>query len=426
MSANPASWSPAPREDFPILARKVNGERLVYLDSGATSQRPQAVLDAVRDFETRSNAAVSRSSHLLAGEATLAFEDARSAVARFVGADDDELVWTSGSTMALNLLAYAFGNVTAGRGLGEASERLRIGPGNSVVVTRAEHHANLVPWQELCLRTGAELRWLDLKADGTIDLDTLDVIDEGTKVVAFAHVANVTGAIAPVAEIVAAAHAAGALVVLDACQSVPHMPVDFHALGVDFAAFSGHKMLGPTGIGALYGRRELLAALPPFLTGGSMIETVRMEGTTYAAPPQRFEAGTQAVAQIVGMGAAVRYLSGIGMDTIAEHEHRLAGLMLEGMASIPGVRVLGPAEVQARTGVLAFEVNGVHPHDVGQILDSEGVCVRTGHHCAQPIHDFFGVIASSRASLGPYNSEEDVRAFLGALSKVRPFFGLED
>lgn len=426
MSAIAASWSPAPREDFPILARKVNGERLVYLDSGATSQRPQAVLDAVGAFETTSNAAVSRSSHLLAGEATLAFEDARAAVARFVGAADDEIVWTSGSTMAINLLAYSFGNVAAGRGTGEASERFRLGAGNSIVVTRAEHHANLVPWQELCLRTGAELRWLDLNPDGTIDLDTLDVIDEGTKVVAFAHVANVTGAIAPVAEIVAAAHAAGALVVLDACQSVPHMPVDFHAMDVDFAAFSGHKMLGPTGIGVLYGKRELLAALPPFLTGGSMIETVTMEGTTYAAPPQRFEAGTQAVAQIVGMGEAVRYLSGIGMDTIAEHEHRLAELMLAGVAEIPGIRVLGPSDAAARTGVLAFEVDGVHPHDVGQILDSEGVCVRTGHHCAQPIHDFFGVVASSRASLGPYNCEEDVRAFLGALSKVRPFFGLED
>ncbi len=427
----PASQSPAPASDFPMLARKIDGERLVYLDSGATSQRPRAVLDAVSDFETRHNAAVSRSSHLLAGEATIAFEEAREKVARFVGARPEEIVWTSGSTMALNLLAYSFGNIAAGRGMGEASARFLIGPEDSIVVTRAEHHANLVPWQELCLRTGAELRWLDLREDGTIDTATFDRIDATTKVVAFAHVSNVTGAIAPAAQIVAAARERGAgdngaVVVLDACQSVPHMPVDVEALGVDFAAFSAHKMLGPTGVGALYGRRELLAALPPFLFGGSMIETVTMEGTSYAAPPRRFEAGTQAVAQAIGFGAAAGYLSAIGMEQIAKHEKRLGELMLEGIRRIPGIRILGPERVEERTGVLAFEVEGVHPHDVGQILDASGIAVRTGHHCAQPIHDFFGVVASTRASLGPYNTEDDVRAFLEALATVRPFFGLEE
>lgn len=426
MTSIPAHWSPAPREDFPILSRKVNGERLVYLDSGATSQRPTQVLDAVHAFETTSNAAVSRSGHLLAGESTVAFEEARETVARFVGADAEEIVWTSGSTMALNLLAYSLGNIAAGRGMGEGSEPFKLSAGDSIVVTRLEHHANLVPWQELCARTGASLRWLDAKPDGTIDLSTLDRIDETTKLVAFAHVANVTGSIAPVADIVAAARAVGALVVLDACQSVPHMPVDFHALDVDFAVFSGHKMLGPTGIGVLYGKKDLLGALPPFLFGGSMIATVTMEASTYAEPPRRFEAGTQAVAQIVGLGAAVDYLSQIGMDTIAQHEHRLAELMLDGIREIPGVRVLGPTHVNERTGVVAFDVEGVHPHDVGQILDAAGVAIRTGHHCAQPIHSFFGVVASARASLGPYNTEEDVRAFVAALATVRSFFGLEE
>ncbi|MBR5950198.1 MAG: aminotransferase class V-fold PLP-dependent enzyme, partial [Actinomycetaceae bacterium] len=307
----------------------------------------------------------------------------------------------------------------------EAAKRFALGEGDTIVVTRAEHHANLVPWQELCARTGATLRWLDLDPEGRIDLDTLSVIDESTRVVAFTHVSNVTGAVSPVAEIVAAAKEVGALTVLDACQSVPHMPVNFSALDVDFAVFSGHKMLAPTGIGALYGRAELLAQLPPFLTGGSMIETVTMESSTYTQPPTRFEAGTQPVTQAIGLGAAVDYLSAIGMDAIAAHERELTGVLLEGMSQIRGVRVLGPLTPENRSGVVAFEVEGVHPHDVGQILDADGVAVRTGHHCAQPIHKFFNVHASSRVSLAPYNTRRDVEVFLESLAKVRPFFGLE-
>lgn len=420
-----STFAPAPVEDFPIFSRTVHGKPFVYLDAGATSQLPQAVLDALLAFETQSRAAVSRSSHQLAGEATLAFDAAREKVANFVGVDANELVWTSGSTMSLNLLAYVFSNATLGRG-GIASEPFALSAGDTIVVTRAEHHANLVPWQELCARTGAQLRWLDLDAQGQIDLNTLDVIDESTRIVAFTHLSNVTGAVSPVAEIVAAAKKVDAFTVLDACQSVPHMPVNFSELDVDFAVFSGHKMLAPTGIGALYGRAELLAKLPPFLTGGSMIETVTMESSTYTQPPTRFEAGTQAVAQIVGLGAAVDYLSAIGMDTIAAHERKLTSMLLEGISQIRGVRVLGSLCSDNRAGVVAFDVEGVHPHDVGQILDADGVAVRTGHHCAQPIHAFFGVHASSRVSLAPYNTRRDVEVFLESLAKVRPFFGLED
>ncbi|MGO1714457.1 SufS family cysteine desulfurase [Ancrocorticia populi] len=416
-------FSPAPRGDFPILSRTVRGGApLVYLDSGATSQRPQRVLDAVRAMDVEHNGAVKRGAHQLAEEATLAYEGARDSVARFVGVDADEIVWTSGTTQSINLLAYAMSDASVGRG----PERFVLGEGDSVVVTRAEHHSNIVPWQELCLRTGATLKWLDLTDDGRIDLDTLDVIDSHTKVVAFTHVSNVSGAISPVNQIVAAAHAVGAVTVLDACQSVPHMPVDFRALGVDFAAFSGHKMLGPTGVGVLYGRRELLADLPPYQFGGSMIELVTMEETTYADPPARFEAGTQAVAQIVGMGEAADYLSEIGMEEIAAHEAKLTAIMLDGIKEIPGVRLLGPLDSVDRTGAAAFHVEGVHPHDVGQYLDSLGVAVRVGHHCAQPIHRHFGVFASTRASLGPYNTEEEVGVFLRALAGVRPYFRLED
>ena len=415
--------SPAPRGDFPILSRTVRGgSPLVYLDSGATSQRPQRVLDAVRAMDVQHNGAVKRGAHELAEEATIAYEEARERVARFVGVEPGEIVWTSGTTQSINLIAYAMSNASAGRG----SQRFALGAQDVVVVTRCEHHSNIVPWQELCLRTGATLKWLDLSADGRIDLDTLNVIDSHTKVVAFTHVSNVSGAISPVQQIVAAAHAVGALTVLDACQSVPHMPVNFRELDVDFAAFSGHKMLGPTGVGALYGRRELLQELPPYQFGGSMIELVTMEETTYAVPPARFEAGTQAVAQIVGMGEAAVYLSEIGMDTIAAHEEHLTRMMLDGIKEIPGVRLLGPAESSDRTGAVAFHVEGVHPHDVGQYLDSLGVAVRVGHHCAQPIHRHFGVFASTRASLGPYNTEEEVGVFLRALAGVRPYFRLED
>lgn len=416
------SATPAPREDFPILSRKLQGGgALIYLDSAATSQKPQVVMDAVNHQELFSNGSVKRGSHQLAGESTIAFENARSQVARFVGADQDEIVWTKNSTEALNLIAYTMNNATLGRG----DSRFALGAGDNIVVTEAEHHANLIPWQELCARTGAQLRWLSLTDDGRIDLETASVIDENTKVLAFTHVSNVTGAISPVSELTELGHKYGALVVLDACQSVPHMPVDLHELGVDFAAFSGHKMLGPTGIGALYGRSELLHEMSPFNFGGSMVEIVTMEATTYSAPPSRFEAGTQPVAQAVGMGVAAEYLRDIGMDKIAEYEEHLTERVLAGMSAIPGIRILGPANAADRIGAIAFDVEGVHPHDVGQVLDSKGVAVRVGHHCAQPIHRHFGVHASTRVSFAPFNTEEEVDIFLKALAEVRPFFGFD-
>ncbi|MDY5153031.1 cysteine desulfurase / selenocysteine lyase [Actinobaculum suis] len=411
-----------PRADFPILAQPIRGEhRLVYLDSGATAQQPRAVSAGISDFVNHRNGGVKRGSHQLAEESTVAYEEARQVLADFVGAGPEEIVWTHGSTESLNLLAYAFSNAAQGRG-GPAARRFALGPGDSVVATVAEHHANLVPWQELCARTGAEFRWLGVTETGRIDLDTLKRIDKTTRVVAITHVSNVTGAVTPVAPIVEHAHRHGALVVLDACQSVPHMPVNFAELGVDFAAFSGHKMYGPTGVGALYGRAELLAALPPFLTGGSMVAEVRMEGTSYAESPARFEAGTQPVQQIVGLALAVKYLQQIGMDRVAAHEEQLTALLLAGLREIPGVRVLGPLDMRDRAGIVAVDVAGVHPHDVGQFLDSWGIAVRTGHHCAQPIHQHFGVGASTRASLGIYNTAEDVHSFLESLGQVRRYF----
>lgn len=416
----------APRTDFPLLARQVNGVPLVYLDSGATSQRPQAVLDAVSYFETHTNSAVNRAAHTIAGEATIAYEAARTTVADFVGVDPTEIIWTKSSTESLNSLAYIFSNITGGARSNGNEPPLVLGPGDTVVVTQAEHHANLIPWQELCARTGAKLRWLTLTPDGRIDLESADVIDNSTKIVAFTHVSNVSGAVSPVAQLVKLAKGVGALTVLDACQSVPHMPVNFRELGVDFAAFSGHKMLGPTGIGVLYGRKELLAGMPPFLFGGSMVQKVTMAKTTYALPPARFEAGTQPVAQIVGLAAAVDYLTAIGMDQVAEHEKQLLDYTLAGMAEIPGVKILGPADSTARIGAVSFAVDGVHPHDVGQFLDSKGIAVRAGHHCAQPIHQHFGEYASTRASFGPYNTLAEIDVFLAALSQVRKFFGKEN
>jgi cysteine desulfurase/selenocysteine lyase len=415
----------AVRADFPLLERTVRGgQPLVYLDSAATSQKPQVVLDTEVDFYEQRNAAVHRGAHQLAEEATEAFEQARAAVAAFVGADDGEIVWQPGATAAINVVAYAFSNATLGRG-GEAAERFRLAPGDEIVVTEAEHHANLVPWQELCARTGAVLRWIPVTDDGRLDLSNLDaLVTERTKVLAFGHVSNVTGAVAPVATLVAAAQRVGALTVLDACQSVPNMPVSFHELGVDFAAFSGHKMLGPTGVGALYGRRELLEAMPPTITGGSMVEVVTMESTTYAPPPQRFEAGTQMVAQAVGMGCAAQYLDELGMAGVARHETELAAEMLK-IAEIPGVRVIGPLDTGDRLAVVSFVVDGVHAHDVGQVLDDKGIAVRVGHHCAQPLHRRFGVAATARASASVYTTVEEVVAFREALAGVRAFFGAE-
>ncbi len=412
------------RADFPILAREVNGHPFVYLDSGATSQKPRQVLDAERAFAETYTSAVHRGAHTVAGEATELFEEARERVARFVGARPDELVWTSNATEGINLLAYGMSNASAGRGGPEAA-RFRLGPGDEIVATEAEHHANLVPWQELAARTGATLRTIGLHDDGTLRLDqAAELIGPRTRVVAFAHVSNVLGAVAPVAELVALAHEHGALVVLDACQSVPHLPVDVKALDVDFAVFSGHKMLGPTGVGALYGRAELLNALPPFLTGGSMITTVTLEGAEYLPAPQRFEAGTQRVSQAIALAAAVDYLDAVGMTAIAEHEEALGGRMLAALAEIPGVRVLGPGTGTPRVGLASFVVDGIHSHDVGQFLDDRGIAVRVGHHCAQPVHRRFGATASTRISTYLYNTADEVDAAVAAVADARAFFGV--
>jgi cysteine desulfurase/selenocysteine lyase len=414
------------RDDFPILQQSVNGKPLAYLDSGATAQRPRQVLDAERRFLETDNAAVHRGAHTLAALATDAYEDARATVARFIGASSpSEVVWTENATDALNLVAYGIANASRGRG-GAAAERFRIGPGDEIVVTEAEHHADLVPWQELAALTGATLRWVPVDDDGCWTAeDAAAVIGPATRIVAFAHVSNVTGMIAPVEQVVALARAAGALVVLDACQSAPHRPLDVRALDVDFAAFSGHKMLGPNGIGVLYGRRELLDALPPFRTGGSMITTVTMEHTDFMPAPERFEAGTQPVSQAVALAEAVRYLEGIGMDRVREHEESLAQRMLTGLAAVPGVRVVGPAAGVPRSGLVAFDVDGVHAHDVSQYLDAQGIAVRSGHHCAQPLHRRLGLVATSRASTYVYTREEDVDRFLAAVAEVRGYFGAD-
>ncbi|MDG4668984.1 cysteine desulfurase [Mycobacterium sp. 236(2023)] len=406
------------RADFPILSRVMRGgNQLAYLDSGATSQKPLAVLDAEREFLLNSNGAVHRGAHQLMEESTDAYEQGREDIASFVGADSDELVFTKNATEAINLVAYA---------LGDKRFENAIGPGDVIVTTELEHHANLVPWQELALRTGATLKWYGVVSEGPeagrIDLDSLQ-LDDRVKVVAFSHHSNVTGAVAPVAELVARAKAVGALVLLDACQSVPHQPVDFHALDVDFAAFSGHKMLGPTGIGVLYGRRELLAALPPFLTGGSMIETVTMEATTFAPAPQRFEAGTPMTSQVVGLAAAARYLDAIGMAAVEEHEQELVAAALAGLSEIEGVRIIGPTSMGHRGSPVSFVVDGVHAHDVGQVLDDEGVAVRVGHHCAWPLHRRFGIAATARASFAVYNTVEEVDRLVAGVRRAVEFFG---
>jgi cysteine desulfurase/selenocysteine lyase len=411
------------REDFPILGRSVDGHPLVYLDSAATSQKPRAVIDAEVAFLTNENAAVHRGAHTLAAEATELFEDARATVAGFVGAAPEQLVWTSGATAGLNLVAYAIGNATLGRGAPE-SARFALAPGDEIVVTEIEHHANLVPWQELAARTGAVLRHIPVHEDGQLDLDAAaSLIGERTRVVAFTHVSNVLGIVNPVTELVALAHGVGALTVLDACQSAPHLPLDLPGLGVDLAVFSGHKMLGPYGIGGLYGRADVLEALPPFLTGGSMITRVGLDRTEFLPPPQRFEAGTQPVSQAIGLAAALRYLDAVGMDAVHAHERLLECRLRDGLREIDGVRLLGDAPAE-RVGLAAFDVDGVHAHDVGQFLDSRGIAVRVGHHCAAPLHARFGLTASVRASTALYNTTDEVDEFLDALAQVRPFFGV--
>ena len=410
------------RDDFPILRTEVNGHPLVYLDSGATSQRPFAVLDAEREFASTLNSAVHRGAHTLAAEATELFEDARSTIARFIGADDDEIVWTSNATEAINLVAYSLSNASLGRG-GAASEHLRLGPGDEIVTTEMEHHAHLIPWQELAARTGATLRVIPLDDDGALRLDDAPITAR-TRLLAVTHVSNVLGVINPIAQLVAAAREVGALVLLDACQSAPHLPLDVRALDVDFAVISGHKMLGPTGIGALYGRRELLEAMPPFLTGGSMITTVTTTEAEYLPPPQRFEAGTQRVSQAIALAAAADYLSAVGMPRIAAHEATLGQRLVEGLTAIDGVRVLGAGIDLPRVGLASFDIPGIHSHDVGQFLDDRGIAVRVGHHCAQPLHRRLGATASTRASTYLYSTEAEVDAFLDGVAATIEFFGV--
>jgi cysteine desulfurase/selenocysteine lyase len=425
-----AGESAAIRGDFAILSRTVrDGKPLVYLDSGATSHKPRQVLDAERGFYERHNAAVHRGAHQLAEEATDAFEGARETIARFIGAGVNEVVFTKNATEALNLVAYAFSNAAATGAMDgvepAVAARFALGVGDEIVITEMEHHSNLVPWQELARRTGATLRWIGVTDDGRLDLADLDtVITERTKVVAFTHVSNVLGTINPVAAVVERARAVGALTVLDACQSVPHLALDVADLGVDFVAFSGHKMFGPMGIGVLWGRYDLLKAMPPFLTGGSMIEVVRMEGTTYAPPPQRFEAGVPMAAQAVGLAAACDYLTALGMSRVSAHEHALTEALLAGLAQRPWVRVIGPADGENRSGAVAFVVDGIHPHDVGQILDDAGVAVRVGHHCAWPLHRRMKVTATTRATFAAYNTLSDVDALLTALDRVPVVFGV--
>jgi cysteine desulfurase/selenocysteine lyase len=415
------------RKDFPILGRTVrDGKPLVYLDSGATSQRPRQVLDAERVFLETSNAAVHRGAHQLAEEATDAYEHARDLVAGFVGVRSDEIVFTKNATEGINLVAYAMTNAATGA---PEAERFRVGPGDEIVVTEMEHHANLVPWQQVAERTGATLRWFGVTDEGRLDTtDIDDLINDHTKVVAFTHQSNVLGTVNPPAALVARAREVGALTVLDACQSVPHSPVNLAALGVDFAVFSGHKMLGPSGVGVLYGRYELLSVMPPFLTGGSMIEMVHMARSTFAAPPQRFEAGVPMTSQAVGLGAAVEYLTAVGMDRIAEHEHRLTDAALTGLAKVPGVRIIGPTPAGRtgtadRGGAVSFVVDGIHPHDAGQVLDSLGIEVRVGHHCAWPLHRRFGVPGTVRATFYLYNDLDDVTALLDGVRAAQRFFG---
>ena len=401
------------RKDFPILDREVNGHPLVYLDSANTSQKPVQVLDAMREHNERHNGNVSRSVHTLGTEATSAYEEARGKIAAFVGAaTPDEIVFTKNSTEAINLVAYAGG------------QYLKLRPGDEIVISEMEHHSNIVPWQLLCERTGATLRWFGVTDDGRLDESSLDpLVNERTKLVSVVHMSNVLGTINDVSRIVARAHEVGALVLLDCSQSVPHLPVDVRQLGADFIAFTGHKMLGPTGIGVLWGRYALLERMPPFLAGGSMIETVTMGGTTYAAPPARFEAGTPPIAEAIGLGAAVDYLSAIGMRAIHEHEHEMTAYALKALADLPGVRVFGPATPEGRGGTLSFAVDGVHPHDVGQVLDALGVEVRVGHHCAKPTCARFGVPAMTRASFYLYTTTDEIDAMVRGLSEVRKVFG---
>jgi cysteine desulfurase/selenocysteine lyase len=405
-------------KDFPILDRTIrDGKRLVYLDSGATSQKPNVVIDAESNFYRLHNAAVHRGAHQLAEEATDAFEGARAIVAEFLNAADDEVIFTKSATESLNLISYAIGNASPGN-------RFHLTSADSIVVTEMEHHANLIPWQQLAERTGATLKWFSVTEEGRLDLSNIDsLIDSSTKVVALTHQSNVLGTINPLDEITKKSHAVGAVVVLDACQSVPHMPVDVKALDIDFLAFSGHKAVGPTGVGIFWGRAELLAQLPPFLTGGSMIENVTMTTATWAPAPRKFEAGVPNMAQAVGLGAALTYLQKIGMENIHRHEVELTSYLLKGLSEIEDLRIIGPKSTDLRGGAVSFTLGDIHPHDLGQYLDSQGIAVRTGHHCAWPLTRKLGVPATTRASVYLYNTTEDLDALIAGVQDAQKYFG---
>ena len=410
------------RADFPILNRQVNGRPLVYLDSAATSQKPVQVVEAMREFALTHNANVSRSVHTLGTEATEGYEGARAKVASFIGAPrPEEVVFTKNSTEAVNLVAYT---MLAASLDPKADPRFRVGPGDEIVISEMEHHSNIVPWQLLCERTGATLRWFGITDIGRLDTSNLDeLVNERTKLVSFVHQSNILGTVNATSAITKRVREVGALLMLDASQSVPHMPMDVVDYDVDFMVFTGHKMLGPTGIGVLYGRYELLDAMPPFLGGGSMIETVSMSGSTYAPPPAKFEAGTPPIVEAYGLGVAVDYLTAVGMDAVRWHEKELTAYALEALGSVPDLRIIGPGVAVGRGGCISFTLAGIHPHDVGQVLDSEGVQVRVGHHCAKPTCVRFGVPSTTRASFYLYNTTEEVDALIMALEKVRKVFG---
>jgi len=403
------------QSDFPILSRKVRGgNRFIYLDSGATSQKPESVITAEADFYRTKNAAVHRGAHLVAEEASDAYEGARSNLANFIGAQTDEVIFTKSATESLNFLAYSFGN---------KNSKICLKAGDEIVVSEMEHHANLIPWQQLADRIGAKLTWLPITNEGRLDLsDIAKVITKKTKIVAITHQSNVFGTIVPISQIVKAARVVGSFVVLDACQSVPHFAVDVKKLDVDFLAFSGHKMLGPTGIGVLWGKSELLDQLEPALFGGSMVDSVTMESATWAKSPRKFEAGVPNMAQAVGLSAAVDYLNKVGMENIENHEHALTKELLDGLSQISAVKVIGPQDMKDRGGVVSFTIDGVHPHDVGQVLDQYGVAVRTGHHCAWPLMRKLKLVGTTRASFHLYNDSKDVQALLEAVIKTKEYF----
>ncbi|HEX7354089.1 MAG TPA: cysteine desulfurase [Mycobacteriales bacterium] len=408
------------RKDFPILDREVHGHPLVYLDTANSAQKPQVVIDAEADLYAHHYANVARAVHTLGSEATTAYESARDTVARFLHAPSrDEIVFTKNISESLNLLAYSFSNAATTPG----AERFRLGPGDEIVVTEMEHHSNLVPWQLLAQRTGATFRWIPLDDEGRLVTAAIDeVINERTKIVSFVYQSNALGTINPVARLVGRAREVGAVSIIDAAQAAPHLPLDVQAIGADFLAFTGHKVYGPTGIGVLWGRGELLAAMPPFLGGGEMIETVDMTGTTFAAPPHRFEAGTPPIAQAVALGAALDWLEGVGLDAIGRHEHDLVRHALDVLPTVDGLHLVGPSTAADRGATISFILEGVHPHDVAQLLDEQGIAVRAGHHCARPVCVRYGVSATTRASFGAYTTLAEVDALVTGLRRVTEMF----